>query len=167
MTLDFLNTLFLGTQAIVMVTALTLTVREYGNVKRENRIKAYNETVDRMYSIRKLLIQEPDLHKLFEGSAEGDALQQIDHKHFYLVKMLLHMNESLFLRFFEQGKVCSDGNLYDPWRANLIADLSAPHVREIWDVPVVQNSFSASFREEVERLIAKHQRESVSESAHS
>jgi hypothetical protein len=161
LTLDAWIALFVGTQAVVMVIALTLTVREYRNIKKENKYKAYNETVDRMYTIRQLLIQEPDLYKVFEKGPEGDALHALaeaegfNHKYFYLVKMLLHMNESLFLRFFEQGKLRSDRNLYEPWLANLTADLSAPNVKKIWGVDVVRDSFSPDFRETVDGLIKK------------
>jgi hypothetical protein len=166
MSLDALNTVLLGTQALVMVIALILTVREYSKIKRESRIKAYNETVDRMQSIRTLLIQERGLCNVFEGNHEGDVLQGLDHKHFYLVKMLLHINESLFLRFFESGKLRRDPDYYDPWLANLQSDLSAPTVQKVWEAQVVKDTFSDKFKKQVQDLIDECQTRSDANGVH-
>ncbi len=156
MSFDTFNVVFQAIQAIGIIGALFFAARQYAGLKKEVQLKAYNETVNRMYSIRTLLISDPHLHKLFDGGLEGEALKKMEcYKHFYLMKMIFHMNQSLYLQIEEEspGHVSLNKH-YGPWRNNLKGDLTAPIARSIWnDNAIVRDSFEESFQEEVASII--------------
>lgn len=158
MNLDLFNTIFLAIQSIGIIAALFFTARQYKVFVREVKLQAYNQTVDRMYGIRTLLISDPDLHKLFDGGPEGDALKELEnYKHFYLMKMILHMNQSLYLKIRDESPTnIKDNRLYTPWRDNLKTDLTAPGARSIWEnFEIVRNSYDVSFQEEVRSILTE------------
>ena len=144
-------------ESVGIIGAIFLGLKQSHRLQEEIHNRRRETTVDRMYQIRTLLIQEPDLHKIWDGGLEGEAIEGSDHRQFYLVKMLLHLNESLFLGMEEaENSKTRDyqKRVFEPWRENLKTDLSAPAFREIWvKNRIVRDSYDPSFQDVVNRII--------------
>ena len=148
-----LELIFSAIETIGIISALIYTAKQHLSLKKEMRLQAYNTTIDRIYQIRTLLINDPDLHKIWDGGVEGEALKDINYKHFYLVKMILHMNESLYL------KITADANnrnqeLLTLFFENLKTDLTATSFRKAWkNNRIIRESYDKSFQKEIDKII--------------
>ena len=158
--------IFSGIEAVGIIGALWFTVSQQRKLQNEIRFQAHNTTVDRMYQIRTLLIEDPDLYHIWDGGIEGEALKNSEsHKYFYLVKMLLHMNESIFLEMLEKKiKKSARDETFGPWRENLKTDLTAPKFRDVWTKNrIVRDSYDPQFAAEVNAIIQEIERGDVEE----
>lgn len=148
-----LNEAFQLIQAAGIIGALMFTAVQYRALKKESGERAFRETVDRMNSIRALIISDGELHKLFDGGKEGDALTNLEcYKHYYLTKMILHMNESLYL-FLVSESCQENSSRYKAWENNLRVDLSSPIVQSVWANQIVQDAYHQSFQQKVNQFI--------------
>ena len=140
--------------SIGIIGALIYTAKQNSSLEKEMKLQAYNTTIDRIYQIRTLLIQEDELHKVFHGGIEGDVLEEVDHKHFYLIKMILHMNESLYVKIKKDSKNDNSIDLLIPFLENLKTDLTATKFREVWkNNRIVRESYDKDFQLEVNKII--------------
>lgn len=145
--------IFGAIEGIGIIAALIYTAQQNLSLEKEMKLQAYNTTIDRIYQIRTLLINDPDLHKIWDGGLEGDTLKNINHKHFYLIKMVLHMNESLYLKI-KKDRNNKNQDLLHPFLENLKTDLTATKFREVWkNNRIVRESYDKSFQKEVNKII--------------
>ena len=141
-------------ETVGIISALVYTAKQNYSLEKEMKLQAYNTTVDRIHQIRTLLIQDPDLHKVWEGGIEGNVLKDIScYKHFYLIKMILHMNESLYLKIQKDSNK-KNQDLLTPFRENLKTDLTATEFRRVWkNNRIVRESYDFDFRNEINLII--------------
>ncbi len=142
-------------ESVGIMSALIFSVIQNRETLKEVRHQAHSDTIDKIYQIRTLMITDPDLHKVWDGGLEGNAIKEIGcHKQFYLVKMLLHMNESLYLRMLDSKIKVENNNELGPWRENLKTDLSAPNFQKVWtENRIVRESYDDKFQIEVNKII--------------
>ncbi len=82
-TQDIIQLFFSALEAVGIVGALLFTARQQRDLQNEIRFQAHNATVDRMYQIRTLLINDPDLYMIWDGGVEGEVLKEAgNHKYF-------------------------------------------------------------------------------------
>ncbi|SMN01479.1 hypothetical protein SPONN_2525 [uncultured Candidatus Thioglobus sp.] len=146
--------IFSAVETLGIVAALVYTAKQNFALRKEMKLQAYNATIDRIYQIRTLLINDPDLYKVWDGGIEGKVLETVNHKHFYLIKMILHMNESLYIKIKKEESNDKNHDLLAPFLENLRTDLTATQFREVWkNNRIVRESYDDDFQKEVNKII--------------
>ena len=81
--------------SIGIIGALIYTAKQNSSLEKEMKLQAYNTTIDRIYQIRTLLIQEDELHKVFHGGIEGDV-QRLPEEAIEVLVLKINTGESRY-----------------------------------------------------------------------